>query len=149
MALPDQLSRYATKLLPPGFLAWVLRGVGPELVFTRWLDTQTIPFPGGRDLRCDTVAELSPADRLGLSWAVVVEFETYPAGGLPDRLLEYMGRLRQELRQGPHRRDLYPVAAAVVNLTGPAPEDNLDMVLPGPGGFGWRWRLAMRTLPDV
>src|SRR3954454_2141764 len=65
LGIYDQTARYTAKMDPPGLLRWLLPGVDPNLVFTRWLDTQTIPFPGGPDLRCDTVAELTPADHLG------------------------------------------------------------------------------------
>ena len=36
----DQASRYAAKLDPAGFLAWLL---GAAVVFVRWLDTRRLP----------------------------------------------------------------------------------------------------------
>jgi hypothetical protein len=147
MALPDQTARFAVKLDPPGYLRWLLGGAGAELGFTRWLETQTIPLPGEPDRRCDTVAELIPADGLGPPWAVVVEIQTRPDPDMPDRLLEYLARLRRELRHGPHGRDRYLVAGTLVSLTGPGPPPELNMVLSGPAGLGLRWRLGGRTLP--
>jgi hypothetical protein len=145
MAIPDQTARYTVKLEPGGCLRWLLEGVEPPLTFTRWLETQTIPFPGEPDRRCDTVAEMVPADGLGPPWAVVVEVQTRPDPDMPERLLEYMARLRRELRHGPHGRDRYPVAGVLVTLTGSGPAE-LNMVLPGPAGLGMRWRLGGRVL---
>lgn len=59
MAEFDQAARFAVKIDPAGFLHWLLPGLDPDLLFTRWLETQTIPFPGQPDRRCDTVAELT------------------------------------------------------------------------------------------
>jgi hypothetical protein len=144
----DQYARYTAKLDPPGFFRWLLEGAEGNLVFTRWLDTQKIPFPGEPDRCCDTVAELTPADRLGPPQALVAEFTTRPDADMLDRLLEYLAGVRRELRHGPHGRDRYPVAAALVQLTGPRPNDTLDMVLPGADGIGLRFKVAVRTLAE-
>ena len=78
MGVYDQAARYASNLDPPGFLPWLLGGLDPDLVFRRWLDTQTIPFPGDPDRRCDTVAELVSASGTQPPWAVVNELQTQP-----------------------------------------------------------------------
>jgi len=78
MNVYDQAARFAAKLDPGGFLRWLLAGFDPDLTFTRWLETQTIPFPGEPDRRCDTVAELVPASGLAPPWAAVIEFQTRP-----------------------------------------------------------------------
>jgi hypothetical protein len=57
-----------------------------------------------------------------------------------------MARLWRELRHGPHGRDRYLVAGALVSLTGSGPSPEVHMVLPGPGGLGFRWRMGGRVL---
>jgi hypothetical protein len=148
MPLYDQTARYAMKLDPAGFLRWLLEGVELELAFTRWLDTQTIPFPGEAERRCDTVAEMVRRDGLGPPWALVAEAQTEPDPDILARLLEYMGRLLRELRHGPHGRDRYLVAGTVVTLTGSGPAAEVDMVLPGPGALGFRWRHGGRAFAN-
>ncbi len=148
MPLYDQTARYAMKLDPAGFLRWLLEGIALELTFTRWLDTQTIPFPGEAERRCDTVAELVRRDSLGPPWALVAEAQTEPDPDILARLLEYVARLWRELRHGPHRRDRYLVAGTLVSLTGSGPAAEVDMILPGPGGLGFRWRHGGRVLAN-
>jgi hypothetical protein len=145
----DQAARYAAKLDAPGYFRWLLHEAVEKLTFTRWLETQTIPFPGEPDRRCDTVAELHPEDGLGPPWAVIVEFQTEPDPDMADRLLEYTGRLRREIRHGPHGRDRYHVAGLLVNLTGVGPERDLDMVLPGPAKWGTWSRVGGHDLVSL
>jgi hypothetical protein len=134
MAEFDQAARLAVKLDAAGFLRWLLPGLDADLRFSRWLDTQTIPFPGQSDLRCDTVAELAHASGLTPPWMLVLELQTEPDPDIMERLLEYLSRARRELRHGPYGRDKYQGALAVVNLTGPLPHSLLDMALPGSTG---------------
>jgi hypothetical protein len=148
VSLYDQAARYAMKLDPAGFLCWLLAEAWPELVFTRWLDTQTIPFPGEAERRCDTVAEMVRRDGLGPHWALVAEAQTDPDPDILARLLEYVARLWRELRHGPHGRDRYLVAGTLVSLTGSGPAAEVDMILPGPGGLGFRWRHGGRVLAN-
>jgi hypothetical protein len=144
----DRAARYTMKLDPPGLFAWLLAGSGPRLVFARWLDTQTIPFPGDPDRRCDTVSELVALDGSEPPWALVCESQTEPDSDLQDRLLEYLARVRGELRHGPHGRDRYQVGAAVLSLTGTAPTDTIDMNLPGGVGVEFHWRFATAPLAE-
>ncbi len=144
----DQAARYAIKLDPYGLLAWLLLGLGGRLVFNRWLDTQTIPYPGDPDRRCDTVAELIPPDQGEPPWALILESQTEPDSDLPDRALEYLARLRRELRYGPHGRDRYSIGVAVLNLTGVAQTDRIEMVLPGGDGVEFCWRFLVVTMAD-
>jgi hypothetical protein len=113
----DKGSRYAARLDPPGFWAWLLRG-SPRVRFHSWLDTRTLPFPGEPDLTCDTVACLRDETAPDVWWAVPLEFLIRPDGTMFGRLLEYLGRLWREQRpvEAPTLR--FHVAAAVVNLTG-------------------------------
>ncbi len=93
-------ARYAIKLAPDGFLRWLLPGLDPSVRFGRWLDAQTIPFPNEPARRPDTVAELVRGDASGPPFVLVVEVQTRPDADLPDRLLEYMARLRASCGTG-------------------------------------------------
>lgn len=149
MADFDKAARFAVKLDAVGFLSWLLPGLDPDLRFTRWLETQTIPFPGQPDRRCDTVAELSHASGSAPSWMLILELQTEPDADIVERLLEYLARARRELRYGPHGRDKYLAALAVINLTGPPPHSNLDMVLPGSTGVSFHCQARGLTFAQV
>lgn len=148
MSFYDQASRYAVKLDPPGFLSWLLVGLDPDLRFSRWLDSQTIPIPGDPDRRCDTVAELVHSSGTGPPWALVLELQTRPDPEILDRVLEYLARFRREIRHGPHGRDKYLLGAAVINLTGGVQGGSLDMALPGSTGIGLHWHIHVRTMAE-
>src|SRR5689334_5670818 len=107
----DQAARFLIKLDPGGFLHWLIASLQGVLLFSRWRDTQTIPFPGEPDRRCDTVAELSSAEGTGPPWLLVLELQTRPDPDIAERLLEYLASLRRQVRHGPHGHDKYPVAA--------------------------------------
>jgi hypothetical protein len=146
MAIFDQAARYLIKLEPAGFLRWQVPGLHDALHFERWQDTRTIPFPGEPDRHCDTVAELTSAGGSGPPWLLVLEVQTRPDPDIAERMLEYMARLRREVRHGPHGRDKYPVAAAVLNLTGNPSAAVLEMALPAEAGIGLNWRMASKGL---
>jgi hypothetical protein len=146
MAIFDQAARFLIKLDPAGFLRWLAPAIEKVLVFTRWCDTQTIPFPGEANRRCDTVAELASISGSGPPWLLVLEVQTRPDPDITERLLEYLARLRVEIRHGPHGRDKYPIAAGVLNLTGTTTGDVIEMLLPGDTGIGLHWRLLRRNL---
>jgi hypothetical protein len=115
----DQASRYVAKLDPVGFLRWLLGNA--TLLFRRWLDTRSLPFPGEPDRTCDTVACVVEAGVPGILWALLVEFQVRPDGTMFGRILEYLGRLWREVRPrrgSGQRRRRYEVGAAVLNLTG-------------------------------
>jgi hypothetical protein len=144
----DQAARYCIQSDPLGFLRWLLRRLDPALKFHGWLDTRTLPFPGTPDRTCDTVADLAATAKATLRWAIVTEFQTEPDLEILDRLLEYVARLRRALRSGPRRRAKFQVVAALVNLTGPAPPDTLEMALPGLAVPVVRLQVATRTLRE-
>jgi hypothetical protein len=149
MAEFDQAARFAVKIDPAGFLHWLLPGLDVDLRFTRWLETQTIPFPGQPDRRCDTVAELTHTSGTAPSWMLILELQTEPDADILERLLEYLARARRELRYGPHGRDKYLAALAVINLTGVAPHNSLDMILPGSTGVAFRCQARGLTFAQV
>jgi hypothetical protein len=142
----DQAVRFTVKADPAGFVRWLVPGLPPTLEFRGWLDARTLPFPGEPDRTCDTVAELfDPADP-SIRWALATEFQAEPDPDILDRLLEYLARLRRELRHGPKRRDKFRVAAGLVHLTGPPSADLLDMTLPGESAVGLRLTIASKAL---
>ncbi len=110
----DQACRYAAKIDPVGFLAWLL---GERVAFLRWLDTRTIPFPGAPDRTCDTVACIT-GQAGEAPWALPVEFSTEPDEAMFGRMLEYLGRVWREQVPEDASTPRYRVAGVVVNLTG-------------------------------
>ncbi len=144
----DQAARYSIQSDPLGFLRWLIRGLDQALAFFGWLDTRTLPFPGAPDRTCDTVAELAVNAVGGPRFAVVTEFQTEPEPEILDRELEYAVRIRRGLRHGPERREKYTVIAALVNLTGAAQSDTLEMSIPGLAAPALRLQVALRTLSE-
>jgi hypothetical protein len=128
----DQGARYAAKLDPPGFIAWLMPDAGSALTFHNWLDTRSIPFPGDPDRTCDTVAALRESTNDASWWAMPIEFQTRPDALLFGRILEYLARLWLELRSPGKTHGRFQVAAAVVNLTGTG-NTSRDMVLDATG----------------
>src|SRR5437667_9962233 len=118
MGMLDQAARYTAKLDPPGFFHWLLAGLDPALLFQRWLDTRTIPFPGEPDRVCDTVAELFSTHEPITLWAMPIEFQRKPLADMFGRILEYLARLWLELRPPGQPCGRYGLVAAGVNLTG-------------------------------
>ena len=144
----DQSARFVAKADPPGFLRWLVLEMDPTLEFRGWLDTRSLPFPGEPDRTSDTVADLlDPADP-ATRWALATEFQAGPDAEILDRLLEYLARLRRELRHGPRRRDKFRVAAGLVQLTGRRPAETLDMTHPGANPVGLRLTVALKSLRD-
>jgi hypothetical protein len=144
----DQSARYVVKADPAGFFRWLVPGMPPGLEFQGWLDTRTLPFPGEADRTSDTVAELFDPIEPRVRWALVTEFQAEPDAEILDRLLEYLARLRRELRHGPKRRDKFRVAAGLVHLTGSKSAETLDMTLPGEPTVGLRLTIALKALRD-
>lgn len=144
----DRYSRFTVKLDPDGFLRWLLRRPDPDLRFRRWLESQPAARPGEPERRCDTVAELQHASGRAPPWALLIELQIGPDPDMLERLLEYLGRTRREVRYDPKTRDKYLVAAAVVNLSGVQAVPRLDMVLPGETGNEFHWSPTVRNLEE-
>ncbi|MDQ2730569.1 MAG: hypothetical protein M3Y56_02830, partial [Armatimonadota bacterium] len=66
----DQASRFAVRMDPMGFLRWLVPDLPSTIVFQRWLDTRTVPFPGEGDRACDTVAEFIDTAQPGVAYAM-------------------------------------------------------------------------------
>jgi hypothetical protein len=144
----DQSARFVAKADPAGFVRWLVPSLPDGLGFQGWLDTRTLPFPGEPDRTSDTVAELFDPAEPRVRWALVTEFQAEPDAEILDRLLEYLARLRRELRHGPRRRGKYRVAAALVHLTGSKSIGILDMTLPGEPAIGLRLTIVSRAFRE-
>jgi hypothetical protein len=146
MGVYDQACRYCAKMDPRGFFQWLLPQ-NDRLVFSQWLDTRTIPFPGEPDRICDTVGGFASQDSELLLAGLVVEFQTEPEGDVLERLLEYAVRVRRELRHVADGRSYkLQVSAALVNLTGGAQPDTWTMQPAGFAGAGHTFRVVLRIM---
>ncbi len=108
--------------------------VAVPLLFREWLDTRTIPLPGGPDRTADLVAAVD--DPTGQPSLMVFEFQSRHDPDKLDVTLEEAGILRGHARHGAGRKGKYKVLTTLVYLAGRCPEEVLDMTLPG--GFGTR-----------
>ena len=153
MGVFDQAARLAVQISPEPVLTRLLP-VGEALHFREWLDTRTLPTPGGIDRTADMVAALDDPSRPELSWLVVLEFESRAEADKIDVTLEEVAALRNRARHREHEGK-YRVTAGIVYLTGQGPE-LLDMTFSD--GRGTRhaplvWHLesddAARTLEAV
>jgi hypothetical protein len=146
----DQAARFAAQADPQAVVRRVLVPTGAALPFREWLDTRTIPLPGGPDRTADLVAALD--DPTGHSVLVVFEFQSQHDPDKLDVTLEEAGILRGHARHGADRKGKYKVLTALVYLTGRCPDDVLDMTLPG--GFGTRhaplvWNVGEYNAPNT
>src|SRR5262249_27156039 len=117
--------------------AWRWRG---------WLDSQTIPYPGDPDRRCDTVAWFDRPKGDAPPLAVVLEFMSRPRSVALERLTEYTLCIHRDL---PLERDplvLFDVIGILVNLTGEMASGEWAMTPPDTEGLGLNSRLGLRNL---
>jgi hypothetical protein len=150
MGVYDQAARFATQAAPDAVVRRVLAPTGAALPFQQWLDTRTLPLPGGPDRTADLVAALD--DPAGAPALLVFEFQSQHDPDKLDGTLEEAALLRSRARHGADRRGKYRVLTALVYLQGRCPDVVLDMTLPG--GFGTRhaplvWNVAEDSAPAV
>jgi hypothetical protein len=134
MGVYDQMERWAVKLDPVGLLLWLLFGLDEDLIFSRWLETQSPGGPGDPERRSDLVAEFVSRNGRQPPWACVIEAQGQREADLLARLLEYLFRLYRELRHGPHGQDRYLMMGAILNLEDYEQAGTLSMVPPVAGG---------------
>src|SRR3954451_551101 len=127
----DRAGRYSVKHGPQETRRWVFPNAPAELRYRGWLDAQSAPRPGEPDRRCDTIVELADDEGLAPRWPCVIELFTEADSDAIDRAIEYVGRFRRELRHGPHGRDRYQFAVALIFLTGAPAETQLNVNVPG------------------
>jgi hypothetical protein len=151
MSTFDQCARYAAREVDPeGFLRWLL----PAEVFgawrwAGWLDTRRVAFPGEPERHCDTVAVFERLAGDAPPVAAVIEFQTEPRGDMPERLGEYLLRLRREVPAQREPRVPYQSVAILVNLTGPVQPGEWAMAPADYGGLGLWTRGRVLTLREV
>jgi hypothetical protein len=148
MGVYDQAARFAAQAEPGAAVRRVLVPSGAALSFREWLDTRTIPLPGGSERIADLVAALD--DPAAAPALLVFEFQAQHDPDKLDVTLEEAGVLRSRARHGADRQGKYRVLTALVYLQGHCPEAVLDMTLPG--GFGTRhaplvWNVAEDSAP--
>ncbi len=133
----DQAARYAARRIDPeGFLRWLFGDAFREAWrWAGWLDTQTIPFPGERDRRCDTVAAFERQAGDAPPRAAVIEYMAEGRREIHPRLAEYALRLHREQPAQTDPRVAYDVVGVVINLTGQV-EESWGMAPPDCGGLG-------------
>ena len=139
----DTTARRTAKREPIGFFRWVMPRLDASLTFVGWLDARTTPHPPEGELTCDALAEFAIAGRPEEPWIIVTEFQTEPReddlGSASPSMFSAFAASR-----GPasDRRLKYRVGGLMLNLTGPAQSDQLDMPLPGMVEFGLGGRIA-------
>jgi hypothetical protein len=147
----DQASRYALKeLYPPGVWPWLLtEKIRSNWEWRGWLDTRTVPFPGEPERICDTVALFERTTSPAPPVALVAESQSRPEGEVLERVLEYLLRLRREKPFQRHPLVRYQTVGMVLNLTGPAQLDTLEITPEDfEEDFALRFKIEMRSLRE-
>ncbi len=127
----DQAARFASQAAPDPVVRRVLAPSGLSLPFREWLDTRTIPLPGGPDRTADLVALLEGVG--GEPTLLLLELQSQHDPDKLDGTLEEAAMLRCRARHGEDRKGKYKVLTGLVYLRGLCPEDILDMTLGGHG----------------
>lgn len=145
MGAYDQAARFAAQADPEFVVHRVLAATGAALRFREWLDTRTIPLPGGPDRVADLVAALDDptTDHPAL---LILESQSRHDPDKLDVTLEEAGILRGHVRHGANREGKYRVLTALVYLHGRCPADTLDMTLGA--GFGTQHRALVWNVCD-
>src|SRR5213076_743408 len=111
MGVYDQAARFAAQADPEAAVRRVLAPSGAVLPFREWLDTRTLPLPGGPDRTADLVAALD--DPAGQPVLLVFEFQSQHDPDKLDVTLEEAGILRGRVRHGDDRKGKYRVLTAL------------------------------------
>ena len=151
MGVYDQAARFAAKADPAVVPARLLMGSGLALTFREWLDTRTLPLPGGTDRTADLIAALDDTASPDAPWLLVLEFQAQHDPDKLDVTLEEVAVFRSRARHG-DGAGKYKVAAGLVYLRDRCPDDNLDMRFPD--GTGTRhapriWNVAQDDAPTT
>jgi len=130
----DQAARFAAHAEPDSVARRLLMPKGMLLWFRAWLDTRTLPMPGGPDRTADLVAALEDPAAVEKPWLLVLEFQAQIDPDKLDVTLEEVAFLRNRARHGQDRKGKYKVVAGLIYLVGRCPEEVLDMTLPDGSG---------------
>lgn len=134
MGVFDQSARYAAQADASVVPARLLAGSGRALAFREWLDTRTLPMPGGPDRTADLVAAMDDPASPDWPWLLVLEFQAQVDADKLDVTLEEVAVLRSRARHGAGRTGKYRVASGLVYLRDRCPAAVLDMCLPDGSG---------------
>ncbi len=105
MGAYDQAARFAAQADPEAVVRRVLVPTGLALPFHEWLNTRTIPLPGGPDRTADLVAAVD--NPTGQPVLVVFEFQSRHDSDKLDVTLEEAGILRGHARHDEDRNCKY------------------------------------------
>jgi len=144
----DQATRYLIRRAPLAFFPWVVSRLLPAWRFLRFLEPNTIAFPGEPERVCDTVAELARGGRARERLLADVEAQAAPHPDMLERLGEYAYRLRRELRHGRNRKGKYRVLSVPLNLTGKRQAAELDMTVAEADAAGAYLKVVCLTLRE-
>jgi hypothetical protein len=151
MSAFDQGARYAARRIDEaGALRWLVgETIWSAWRWRGWLDSQTVPFPGEPDRRCDTVAWFDRPNGDAPPLAVVVEFMSRPRQDVLERLTEYALRIRRELPLQREPLVRFDVVGVLVNLTGEMASGAWGMRPPDTGGLGLSDKVEVRNLSTM
>jgi hypothetical protein len=130
MGVFDQAARFAAHADPEAVPRRLVQGKGVSWQFREWLDTRTLPLPGGTERTADRVAALHDPAAADKPWLLVLEFQAQVDPDKIDVTLEEVAILRSRVRHGEDRKAKYRVTAGLVYLRDRCPEDVLDFTLP-------------------
>ena len=136
MGVFDQAGRFAAQSHPEIVPGRRVHQSGLVLTFREWIDTRTLPLPGGPDRTADLVAAMENPKAPDKPWLIVMEFQAQVDAQKIDVTLEEVAVLRNRVRHGLDRTESYNVVAMIVYLRGRCPVTVIDMTLPD--GFGTR-----------
>src|SRR3954452_471617 len=100
MGVYDQAARFAARADPETVPGRLLAGKGVSLRWREWLDTRTLPLPGGPAPPADLVAALDDPTAPDRPWLMVVEFQAQVDADKLDTTLEEVALLRSRVRHG-------------------------------------------------
>ena len=118
MGVFDQAARFAAQADAEVVPRRLLADSGLALSFREWLDTRTLPLPGGAHRTADLVAAMSGVGAADKPWLIVLEFQAQVDADKLDVTLEEVAILRSRVRHGEDRKGKYKVAAGMVYLQG-------------------------------
>lgn len=130
----DRAARSAARADPDAVVRRLLAPAGADWRFREWLDTRTVPLPGGSDRIADLVAALDDPSS-GPPTLLILEFQARHDPEKLDATLEEAATFRVRTRHGDDGKGKYRVLTALVYLQGRCPDGVLDMTV---GGYGTR-----------
>jgi hypothetical protein len=113
----DRSSRMIAERSGKRMLCWLTKTPSGKVGAVSVLKTK-LSVPGFPERESDLIWRTTREDEGGVSWAVLVEFQTIPLGVMFGRLMVYGGLLWLQEKPAPLPGDRFALATVVVNLTG-------------------------------